>query len=139
MHLVVMTPKNLDLSTKCRTPRRGSGLVMGNCLVIMYGAPFNKFSPSHPTTATIYQTTIDSNDFLIRIIAKSSSHKTTYCYCYAKSIFYPKLHCELNYTEYYWEALKKYTREHCKYSFPELEKTVFKRPFDALPSGVSGR
>ena len=23
-------------------------------------------------------------------------------------IFYPKFHCELNYIEYYWEALKKY-------------------------------
>ncbi len=41
-----------------------------------------------------------------------------------EAIFYPKYHCELNYIEYYWAALKRYTREHCKYSFPELEKTV---------------
>jgi hypothetical protein len=40
-------------------------------------------------------------------------------------IFYPKFHCELNYIEYYWAALKKYTRDHCKYSFAELEKTVY--------------
>ena len=40
-------------------------------------------------------------------------------------IFYPKFHCELNYIEYYWAALKHYTRENCKYSFAELEKTVF--------------
>jgi hypothetical protein len=39
-------------------------------------------------------------------------------------IFYPKFHCELNYIEYYWAALKRYTRENCKYSFLELEKTV---------------
>ena len=40
-------------------------------------------------------------------------------------IFYPKFHCELNYIEYYWAALKKYTRDNCKYSFLELEKTVY--------------
>ena len=39
-------------------------------------------------------------------------------------IFYPKLHCELNYIEYYRGALKKYKREHCPYSFAELEGTV---------------
>jgi len=39
-------------------------------------------------------------------------------------IFYPKFHCELNYIEYYWAAVKRYTRENCKYSFTELEKTV---------------
>jgi hypothetical protein len=39
-------------------------------------------------------------------------------------IFYPKFHCELNYIEYYWAALKKHTRDNCKYSFSELEKTV---------------
>jgi len=41
-------------------------------------------------------------------------------------IFYPKFHCELNYIEYYWAAVKRYTRENCKYSFTELEKTVLK-------------
>jgi hypothetical protein len=39
-------------------------------------------------------------------------------------IFYPKFHCELNYIEYYWAVVKCYTRENCKYSFTELEKTV---------------
>ena len=41
-----------------------------------------------------------------------------------EAIFYPKFHCELNYIEFYWAALKRYTRENCKYSFPELESTV---------------
>jgi len=41
-----------------------------------------------------------------------------------EAIFYPKFHCELNYIEYYWAALKRFTRENCKYSFPELERTV---------------
>jgi hypothetical protein len=45
-------------------------------------------------------------------------------------IFYPKFHCELNYIEYYWAALKRYTREHCKYTFSEFEKTVL----DAMDS-----
>src|SRR5258705_13237076 len=40
-------------------------------------------------------------------------------------VFYPKFHCELNYIEYYWASLKRYTRENCKYSFSELEATVF--------------
>jgi hypothetical protein len=39
-------------------------------------------------------------------------------------IFYPKFHCELNYIEYYWAALKRYTRDNCKYNFSELESTV---------------
>ena len=40
-------------------------------------------------------------------------------------IFYPKFHCELNYIEYYWGAVKRYTRANCQYSFPELEKILF--------------
>ena len=38
--------------------------------------------------------------------------------------------CELNYIEYYWGALKRHTRENCKYSFAELETTIF----DAMES-----
>ena len=36
----------------------------------------------------------------------------------------PQQQLQLNYIEYYWGALKKYTREHCQYSFAELEGTV---------------
>jgi len=43
-----------------------------------------------------------------------------------KVIFYSKFHCEVNYIEYYWAVLKRYTREKCKYSFIELQKTIYK-------------
>ena len=41
-------------------------------------------------------------------------------------IFYPKFHCELNYIEYYWAALKRYTRDNCQYSFAAPEPTVLR-------------
>lgn len=58
---------------------------------------------------------------LLETVIQQSGHEV---------IFYPKFHCELNYIEYYWAALKRYTRENCKYTFLELEKTVL----DAMDS-----
>ena len=39
-------------------------------------------------------------------------------------VFYPKFHCDLNYIENYWAAVKWYTRENCSCPFQELGSTV---------------
>ena len=39
-------------------------------------------------------------------------------------IFYSKFHCELNYIEYFWAAVKRYTRENCNYSLPNLNQQL---------------
>ena len=37
-------------------------------------------------------------------------------------IFYLKSRCELNYIEFFWGAVKRYTRESCNYSFEDTVK-----------------
>jgi len=39
-------------------------------------------------------------------------------------LFYLPFHLELNFIQYFWGAAKQYTREHCEYSFPALQRLV---------------
>ena len=41
-----------------------------------------------------------------------------------RAMFLPKFHCEFNFIEMYWDALKYYCRANCDYSFAALQETV---------------
>ena len=55
------------------------------------------------------------NKPLLQEVIESMGHKV---------IFYPKFHPELNFIEQYWGAAKRYTRQHCDYTWNGLKETL---------------
>ena len=50
-------------------------------------------------------------------------------------IFLPKFHCELNFIEFFWGAVKKYLWTHCDYTFTTLQENMPKA-LKSIPIGT---
>lgn len=62
---------------------------------------------------------------LVDLLVEAAGHRV---------VWNPKFHCEMNPIEMFWAATKLYTRNNCKYSFPELKQVV---PFSLTTVSVS--
>ncbi|RPB02022.1 hypothetical protein L873DRAFT_573278 [Choiromyces venosus 120613-1] len=52
-------------------------------------------------------------------------------------LFYPKFHCELNWIEYYWGQVKRYTRDNCEYNYEGLKTIIPQALSSVKPTTIS--
>ena len=53
-------------------------------------------------------------------------------------IFLPKFHCELNFIEFFWGAMKKYLRDNCDFTFATLRENMPKAHLSSSAQSVYG-
>ncbi|RPA94627.1 hypothetical protein L873DRAFT_1837574 [Choiromyces venosus 120613-1] len=52
-------------------------------------------------------------------------------------LFYPKFHCELNWIEYYWGQVKRYTHDNCEYNYEGLKTIIPQALSSVKPTTIS--
>ena len=58
---------------------------------------------------------VEQKPLMQEVIEAAGSHLCT---------FLPKYHCELNFIEFFWGAVKRYLRENCDYTFETLKANL---------------